>query len=104
MDSQNGEAGLNYDISKNSSINNNFQNDSQQSESAFERRLAYLITITFGITIIVGIVGNLLVLLTILFQKQMRSTTNILILNLAIAELLFICICVPLTALNYVVR
>jgi allatostatin receptor len=76
----------------------------QQDLSAFELRIAYLIGITFGITIIVGIIGNSLVFLTIMFQKQMRSTTNILILNLAIAELLFIFICVPSTGLNYVLR
>lgn len=52
----------------------------------------------------VGIIGNSLVLLTILLQKQMRSTTNILILNLAFAELLFILLCVPFTGLNYVLR
>jgi allatostatin receptor len=75
-----------------------------QDVSAFELRIAYLIGITFGITIIVGFIGNLLVFLTIMLQKQMRSTTNILILNLAIAELLFIVICVPSTGLNYVLR
>ena len=75
---------------------------SSHDRSAFELRIAYLIAITFGITIIVGIIGNSLVFLTIMFQKQMRSTTNILILNLAIAELLFIFICVPTTGLNYV--
>ena len=72
--------------------------------TAFELKIAILISITFGITIIVGIVGNSLVLLTILLQKQMRSTTNILILNLAFAELLFILLCVPFTGLNYVLR
>jgi allatostatin receptor len=70
----------------------------------FELKIAILISITFGITIIVGIVGNSLVLLTILLQKQMRSTTNILILNLAFAELLFILLCVPFTGFNYVLR
>jgi allatostatin A receptor len=67
----------------------------------FELTIALLVTITFGITIIVGIVGNLLVLFTILLQKKMRSPTNILIMNLAIAELSFIVLCVPFTGLNY---
>jgi allatostatin receptor len=72
--------------------------------SSFETKIAILVAVTFSITFIVGMIGNSLVLLTILFQKQMRSTTNILILNLAIAELLFISICVPFTGLNYVLR
>ena len=33
---------------------------------------------------------------------QMRSTTNMLILNLAVADLLFIVLCVPSTATDYV--
>jgi allatostatin receptor len=75
-----------------------------QERSSFETKIAILVAVTFSFTFFVGIIGNSLVLLTILFQKQMRSTTNILILNLAIAELLFISICVPFTGLNYVLR
>ena len=40
----------------------------------------------------------------ILLQKKMHNATNILILNLAIAEIVFIIICVPFTGLNYVLR
>jgi allatostatin receptor len=82
-----------------------FTNDTLITESSytpFEFKIAILIGITFTITLVVGIIGNSLVLLTILLKKQMRSTTNILILNLAIAELLFIMLCVPFTGLNYV--
>ena len=35
-------------------------------------------------------------------NPQMKNTTNMLILNLAVADLLFICICVPFTASDYV--
>ena len=70
----------------------------------FEFRIALVVGITFSITFFVGLIGNLLVLLTVLLQKQMRNATNILILNLAIVELLFIIICVPFTGLNYVLR
>jgi allatostatin receptor len=82
-----------------------FLNDTFITENTytpFELKIAILIGITFTITLIVGIIGNSLVLLTILIKKQMRSSTNILILNLAIAELLFILLCVPFTGLNYV--
>lgn len=74
------------------------------SHRPFESLIAILVGVTFSITIVVGIIGNSLVLLTVLFQKQMRSTTNIIILNLSIAELLFILLCVPFTGLNYVLR
>lgn len=93
------EGGVNININTNDSIIS-----SSNQMTPFEMRIAAIIGITFSITFIVGIIGNSLVLITILFQKQMRSTTNILILNLAIAELLFILICVPSTGLNYVLR
>ena len=35
-------------------------------------------------------------------NPQMKNTTNMLILNLAVADLLFILICVPFTASDYV--
>lgn len=95
---------FNYNYNDNINTSTSYNNVSENSSSSFELKITILVGITFGITIIVGIVGNSLVLLTILLQKQMRSTTNILILNLAIAELLFILLCVPFTGLNYVLR
>lgn len=104
-----GDTSLSLDILSTNFTNYNDTNTQPEGTSGggytpFELKIAILISITFGITIIVGIIGNLLVLLTILLQKQMRSTTNILILNLAIAELFFILLCVPFTGLNYVLR
>ena len=48
-----------------------------------------------------GIVGNALVILVVATNQQMRNTTNVLILNLALADLLFIVLCVPFTATDY---
>lgn len=36
------------------------------------------------------VTGNALVVIVVVFNPQMRSTTNLLIINLAIADLLFI--------------
>ena len=55
----------------------------------------------FGVIAVVGLVGNALVVLVVSCNPQMRSTTNILIINLAIADLLFIVFCVPFTATDY---
>lgn len=35
-------------------------------------------------------------------NKQMRSTTNLLIINLAAADILFVIFCVPFTATDYI--
>ena len=97
----------NISSTMNTSFNNNNTTTNSEMDdyyTPFEFFLAILIGITYSITMIVGIIGNSLVLLTVLLQPQMRSTTNILILNLAIAELLFIIICVPFTGVNYVLR
>ena len=75
---------------------------SQKEQSDFELTISLITGITFIITFIVGIIGNTMVLLTIILHRKMRNRTNILILNLAIAELIFIMICVPSTGLNFI--
>jgi allatostatin receptor len=55
----------------------------------------------FGIICVLGLVGNTLVILVVALDKNMRNTTNILILMLAVADLLFIVFCVPFTAASY---
>ncbi|THD27965.1 Allatostatin-A receptor [Fasciola hepatica] len=59
--------------------------------------------ILFGLFLIVGSVGNLLVIIVVLVNAQMRDSTNILILSLAVADLAFIVICIPLTTVIYIV-
>lgn len=70
-----------------------------------DRRLELIVSIVvpifFSLIGITGFIGNLLVVITVSFNEQMRSTTNLLISNLAIADLLFICCCIPFTAVNY---
>ncbi len=79
-------------------------NETETPGDYFELKMSILVLTTFSLTFIIGLVGNFMVLLTILLQKKMQSTTNILILNLAIAELIFICLCVPATGSNYILK
>nr|KAG5689928.1 hypothetical protein BaRGS_015616 [Batillaria attramentaria] len=55
----------------------------------------------FGIIFALGLVGNLLVILVVLADKKMRNATNILILSLAVADLLFLVFCLPFSAVHY---
>ncbi|XP_035780121.1 allatostatin-A receptor-like [Anopheles albimanus] len=61
-----------------------------------------IVAILFGFIGITGLLGNAMVVLVVLSNPQMRSTTNLLIINLAIADLLFVVFCIPFTATDYV--
>nr|AKQ63073.1 allatostatin-A receptor 1 [Platynereis dumerilii] len=67
----------------------------------FERLISIVVPVFFGLVCILGFIGNLLVIVVVLLIQKMRNTTNLLILNLAVADLLFIIICVPFTAELY---
>ncbi|KAI1724494.1 7 transmembrane receptor (rhodopsin family) domain-containing protein [Ditylenchus destructor] len=51
---------------------------------------------------VIGLIGNLLVIFVIAVNRQLHDSTNILICNLALADLLFLTFCVPITAYSYV--
>ena len=70
---------------------------------ATTRFIHILVGILFGTTTVIGTVGNLLVIIVVYSNKQMRNSTNILILSLALADLFFIIICVPFTAVTLTV-
>ncbi|QQP52792.1 Uncharacterized protein FKW44_005042, partial [Caligus rogercresseyi] len=62
------------------------------------------VPLVFSIIVIVGTIGNVLVILVVATNHQMRNTTNVLILNLAVADFLFITLCVPSTATDYILN
>jgi len=68
---------------------------------AMQRFLSIVVPIIFGIIVFVGLIGNALVVVVVAANQQMRNTTNLLIINLAMADLLFIVFCVPFTATDY---
>ena len=55
----------------------------------------------FGVITVVGTVGNLLVIYVIVTQRGMRTVNNLLLLNLAAADIAFLVICVPFNAYKY---
>ncbi|XP_047106270.1 allatostatin-A receptor-like [Schistocerca piceifrons] len=69
--------------------------------SVLQRAVAVVVPLLFGLIVLLGLVGNALVVLVVAANQQMRSTTNLLIINLASADLLFIVFCVPSTATDY---
>ncbi|XP_012536196.1 allatostatin-A receptor isoform X2 [Monomorium pharaonis] len=64
--------------------------------------IVVVVPLFFGIIGILGLAGNSLVVLVVAANPGMRSTTNILIINLAVADLLFVIFCIPFTATDFV--
>ena len=76
-------------------------NDDGSTLQKMEKVVSIVVPIFFSIVVFVGFFGNLLVVLVVTFNKQMRNTTNLLIMNLALADIMFIVFCVPLSATAY---
>lgn len=68
----------------------------------FDETVKEMVPLFFGLIGVSGLIGNSLVILVVLSNPQMRSTTNLLIINLASADLLFVVFCIPATMLDYI--
>ena len=67
----------------------------------FETVVRIVVPIIFSAIVVLGFTGNILVIIVVLANRQMQNTTNLLILSLSVADLFFIIICVPFTAMGY---
>jgi len=94
------EAAVVYASAVNNSTATN-RSDVQGTNVAFEYLVRIIIPIIFGLIAALGFVGNLSVMVVVAANKNMRNTTNILIIGLAAADLVFIVVCVPFTAVIY---
>ena len=61
-----------------------------------------VVPVLFGLVSFLGVVGNSLVIYVILSNQRMRTVTNFLLLNLALADLSFVIVIPPFTAYEYV--
>uniref|UniRef100_A0A8C5P8H1 G-protein coupled receptors family 1 profile domain-containing protein n=1 Tax=Leptobrachium leishanense TaxID=445787 RepID=A0A8C5P8H1_9ANUR len=62
---------------------------------------AWLVPLFFALIMLVGLVGNALVIYVISKHKQMKTVTNFYIANLATTDITFLVCCVPFTATIY---
>ena len=88
----------------NSNLSNS-SSDLQDNLSTTEEapdHLLYIIIPLYSLVFVIGTLGNMLVILTVVTVKQMRNTTNALILHLAIANISFVLMCIPHTIYFYV--
>ncbi len=60
---------------------------------------AIIMPIIMGIIAVIAVVGNGLVVYIVLrFRNMRQSVTNVYIMNVAVSDLVFVLVCVPLTA------
>ncbi len=54
------------------------------------------VTIIYGLTLVLGVVGNVLVIFSIIHYRRMQTVTNTFLTSLATADLLLVLLCVPI--------
>ncbi|KAJ8305302.1 hypothetical protein KUTeg_015847 [Tegillarca granosa] len=59
--------------------------------------------VVYGAAFLVGVIGNILVIFAVLGDRKSRSVTSNFMLSLAVADILFLVICVPYNTSQYVV-
>lgn len=59
------------------------------------------VPILFGLIALAGFIGNSMVIAVILFKPVMRATVNLLLLNLAFSDMIFVLICVPFVTYHF---
>ncbi|XP_043938427.1 G-protein coupled receptor 54-like [Protopterus annectens] len=62
---------------------------------------AWLVPLFFALIMLVGLIGNSLVIYVITKNRKMRTATNFYIANLATTDIIFLLCCVPFTATLY---
>ncbi|XP_060554067.1 orexin receptor type 2-like [Ruditapes philippinarum] len=61
----------------------------------YPQTLEWILIVTYALTFVVGVVGNILVCFAVWINKDLRTITNIFMVNLSIADLLIIIFCLP---------
>lgn len=60
--------------------------------------------ILYGTILLLAIIGNALVILTLIQNRRMRTITNVFLLNLAISDILLGVLCMPFTLIGTLLR
>lgn len=69
--------------------------DDQSSETRFPAYMSLLMTLSCGLILLVGLIGNCLVPVVIWNNRDLRNSTNLFLLNLSLADILVLCISMP---------
>ncbi|XP_069128459.1 QRFP-like peptide receptor [Argopecten irradians] len=59
------------------------------------------VSMVYGITLLFGLVGNVLVIVSVARFKKMQNVTNVFLLSLATADLLLVVVCIPVKCVAF---
>ena len=74
----------------------NYDYDYSVSVNTIDLRELIPVVVVYSLTLILGILGNLLVIFSIVRYRRMQNVTNIFLTSLASADLLLVMLCVPI--------
>ena len=60
----------------------------------------FVLMVAYSLALIAGLVGNIFVVAIVIKDPKMRTVTNFFLLNLAVADLLVLTVCLPLTLVS----
>lgn len=76
----------------------------QQQQQSWIHNIMARVFPLYLIIFLLAVVGNVLVILTLVHNKRMRTVTNLFLLNLAISDLLLGIFCMPFTLVGMLLR
>lgn len=87
---------------ENTTVHKAFKNASQM--SIWHDSGTWITILLYSIIFLLAVIGNLLVILTLIESRRMRTITNVFLLNLAISDLLLGIFCMPFTLIGMLLR
>ena len=84
-------------------LNKNLSTQQQLQQSWIQNIMVNVFPL-YLIIFLLAVVGNVLVILTLVHNKRMRTVTNLFLLNLAISDLLLGIFCMPFTLVGFLLR
>ncbi|XP_064637445.1 cholecystokinin receptor type A-like isoform X2 [Lineus longissimus] len=86
-------------------LNSTDQNNGTSRGFSGPQQLSKELMITlYSCIFVIGVVGNALVIVTLIQNKRMRTVTNVLLLNLSISDLLLVVLCMPFTLIGVLLK
>jgi hypothetical protein len=75
--------------------------ESIDEKSGTPKWLKFAFVFLYIVMFFFGLIGNIVVIYFVLFYKRMQTMTDKFITNLSLADLLVICVCIPVTVSSY---